>query len=88
MACGTPIVASDTAIFREIAGSAAIYFDPHDPKDLARAIEQSLDKPTGKTYQDRGLLHVARYSWGVTAAKTVATYRAVLGLRDTEASLD
>jgi glycosyltransferase involved in cell wall biosynthesis len=78
MACGTPVVASDTPIFREVAGSAAIYFDPRSPEDLARAIELCVDKPTARQYQERGLLHLARYSWDTTATQTLATYRKAL----------
>lgn len=78
MACGTPVIASDTPIFREVAGTAAIYFDPHSPEDLARAIEQCLDKATGRQYRDRGLLQLARYSWDATAAQTRATYQKAL----------
>jgi glycosyltransferase involved in cell wall biosynthesis len=74
MACGAPVVASDTPIFREIAGTAALYFDPHDPCDLARAIEQCLDERRNQEYRDRGFVQVARYSWDTTAAETYATY--------------
>jgi glycosyltransferase involved in cell wall biosynthesis len=79
MACGTPVVASDNSIFREVAGSAAIYFNPYDPDDVARAIEQCLDEHTGREYRNRGLLQVARYSWDTTSAQTRATYERALG---------
>jgi glycosyltransferase involved in cell wall biosynthesis len=79
MACGTPVVASDTSIFREVAGSAAIYFNLYDPDDVARAIEQCLDKHTGREYRSRSLLQVARYSWDTTSAQTRATYEKALG---------
>jgi len=79
MACGTPVVASDTPIFREVAGNAAVYFNPHSPDDLARAIEQCLDERTARKYRDRGLLRVAQYSWDTTAAQTWASYQRALG---------
>jgi glycosyltransferase involved in cell wall biosynthesis len=74
MACGAPVVAADTAVFHEIAGAAALYFDPDDPCDLARAIERCLDDRTAEEYRNRGLARVARYSWDRTAAETYATY--------------
>ena len=38
MNLGTPVVASDIPIFREIGGTAALYFDPDSPEDAAAAI--------------------------------------------------
>jgi glycosyltransferase involved in cell wall biosynthesis len=74
MACGAPVIAADTPIFREIADTAALYFDPYDPCDLVRAVERCLDERTNQEYRNRGLVHVARYSWDRTAAETYATY--------------
>lgn len=78
MACGTPVVASDTQIFREVAGSAAIYFNPLDPDDLVRAIELCLDERTGREFRERGLVQVAKYSWDKAAAQTRAVYARAL----------
>ena len=78
MACGAPVVASDTAVFREVAGSAAIYFDPLDPDDLIRAIDACLEKTTGLELRERGFLRVARYSWDRAAAETYAVYARAL----------
>jgi glycosyltransferase involved in cell wall biosynthesis len=79
MACGAPVVASDTAIFHEVAGSAPMYFNPDDPDDLARAIEQCLDEGTARGCRERGLLQVAKYSWDRTSAQTRAVYEKALG---------
>ena len=38
MLAGTPVIASDLPVFREIAGDAALYFPPEDPVALAAAI--------------------------------------------------
>jgi glycosyltransferase involved in cell wall biosynthesis len=37
-ACGTPVIASNAASIPEVAGEAALMFDPHDPVALAEAI--------------------------------------------------
>lgn len=78
MACGTPVIASDTPIFREVADNAAVYFNPHSPDDLARAIQQCLDQRTGQEHLERGLHQVARYSWDTAAAQTRCTYQKAL----------
>ncbi len=78
MSCGTPVIASDTGIFREVAGSAAMFFDPGDAEALGQALERSLDGRTREEYRARGLEQVARYSWDRTAAATHDTYRRAL----------
>jgi glycosyltransferase involved in cell wall biosynthesis len=84
MACGTPVVASETPIFREVAGDAALYFDPHSSQHLTCALEQCLDERIWREYRERGLRHLARYSWDTTAAQTRATYdKALLGPEST-----
>lgn len=39
---GTPVVASNIAVYREVYGDKVTYFDPSSPKDLVRAILTSL----------------------------------------------
>ena len=78
MACGTPVVAADTQIFREVAGSAAIYFNALDPDDLVRAIELCLEERTGLEFRERGFAQVAKYSWDKAAAQTRAVYARAL----------
>ncbi len=78
MACGTPVIAADTAVFREVAGDAAIYFDPSDASGLVRGIEASLDKRLWETHVARGFVQVAKYSWDRCAAETYAVYEKAL----------
>ena len=42
---GTPVIASDIEIFREIAGDAIDYFRLLDPDDLARQMRRALHAP-------------------------------------------
>ncbi len=42
MAAGTPLVLSDLAVFREVAGECALYRDPDDVGGWARALEVAL----------------------------------------------
>jgi len=44
MSVGTPVVVSDTAIFREIGAAAAVFFDPRDPVAFAAAV-RSIEDP-------------------------------------------
>lgn len=79
MACGAPVIASDTPVFREVAGNAAIYFNPYSSDELGGAIAQCLEEGIGQRYRDYGLRQVERYSWDRAAAKTRATYQKALG---------
>ncbi|HEX4332710.1 MAG TPA: glycosyltransferase family 1 protein [Usitatibacter sp.] len=43
MRCGSPVVASDIPVHREIFGDAARYFSPYSSADLAQAIASVID---------------------------------------------
>ena len=56
MLAGTPVVASDIATFREIAGDSALYFPPRDAKALASqvdAVRADLAATTDRTLRAR-----------------------------------
>jgi glycosyltransferase involved in cell wall biosynthesis len=75
MACGTPVLCSDTASLREVAGRAALTFPPGDETALAHAIELLVTQP-GVADQQRalGLQQAGQFSWQRCAAETVAVY--------------
>jgi glycogen(starch) synthase len=77
MACGTPVIVSDTGGLREVvADGHGLTFPPQDADGLAERIEQVLTDPAlTRDLVDRGRRHVARrYDWDRVAAETVATY--------------
>ena len=45
MACGTPVIASNTSSLPEVVGNAGLLFDPRDPQDIAEKILQVLLLP-------------------------------------------
>jgi glycosyltransferase involved in cell wall biosynthesis len=73
MACGCPVVTSDTTAMPETAGGAAILADPADPASIARAIAaaaRSRDR-----LRTAGLRRAAQFSWAATGAATLDVYR-------------
>ncbi|WP_434994188.1 glycosyltransferase family 4 protein [Arthrobacter sp. Ld5] len=69
MATGTPVIASDIPIFREVGGTAALFVDPDDPAALADAV-LSLEDPTRWAEASRaGLERAATYSWAESAGQ-------------------
>lgn len=64
MACGTPVVVSNTTSLPEVCADAAYYVDPHDADDIARGIRFVLDNPSLQEEMIRkGLERVKRFGW-------------------------
>ena len=80
MACGTPILASNRKAIPEIAGDAALFFDPEDVEELARLMEDTVgDSALRHELRKKGLERVKAFSWKHTAEQTVRIYYAVVG---------
>jgi glycosyltransferase involved in cell wall biosynthesis len=74
---GCPTALSDIGAFREIAGDAALYFDPSDPESCACAIEHLLDDSFTKTRITRGTETARQLTWELTARRHADIYRKV-----------
>lgn len=76
MACGTPVAAADSSSIPEVAGDAALYFDPVDIGQMAERIRTLLcDVELQERHRALGLAQAARYSWERTARSTLEVYR-------------
>jgi alpha-1,3-rhamnosyl/mannosyltransferase len=79
MACGAPVACSNTSSLPEIAGDAALMFDPYDVDAMAGAIGRMLENRTMRVrLVQAGLEQAARFTWQRTAAQTLAVYRKVI----------
>jgi glycosyltransferase involved in cell wall biosynthesis len=74
MACGCPVVTSDTSAMPETAGGAALLADPKDPASIARAMVEAAG-PGGRRLRELGLKRAGEFTWGATAAGTLDVYR-------------
>jgi glycosyltransferase involved in cell wall biosynthesis len=81
MACGCPVVTSDTSAMPEIAGGAAVLSNPKDPASIARAIVEAA-APGRDRLRDDGLRRAGQFTWGATAASTLDVYREVAERRE------
>ncbi len=62
LCCGIPVVAAKGSCLEEAGGPGSIYIDPHNPHDLAQAIERTLtDKGLRSRMIDEGLKHAHRF---------------------------
>ena len=75
LAHGVPVAVSDIPVLREVGGELPHYFDPHDPVDGARAIEEALRDTDAAR---RGPAHAERFSWSAAARATYEVYERVL----------
>lgn len=79
MACGVPVACSATSSLGELAGSAALTFDPEDPRVIAEAISQVVSsRSLQEDLRQRGLEHAGTYSWEKAARETWAIYEGVV----------
>ncbi|MFM9908503.1 MAG: glycosyltransferase family 4 protein [Chitinophagaceae bacterium] len=68
MACGCPVMLSNTSSMPEVCGDAAIYFDPTDNNSIQNAFEKIIsDKELRKILIDKGLARAREFSWHKTA---------------------
>lgn len=77
MACGLPIVASDTQVHREILGDTAIFAEVNNPASLAKAIikllvDKNLAKELGIKARQRA---VEKFSWDNVEKKLEKIYK-------------
>ncbi len=80
MARGVPVACSHTSSLPEVAGDAALMFDPHDERAMAAAIETllSLDDATRARTRTRGIARAEQFTWQLTARATLDSYARAL----------
>lgn len=78
MACGTPVITSNTSSLPEVAGDAALLVDPTDTDALAEALTAAMVNQTIRTQLiSKGIKRAAVFSWERTARETLAVYEQV-----------
>ena len=78
MQCGTPVIAGNRTSIPEIAGDAALLFDPFDSQALAAALAQVMDDGELRaSLRKRGLARAAQFSWQDTARRTLKVYESL-----------
>ena len=79
MACGVPSIAARSSWLPEIGGEAALYFDPHNARELELAIERlAHDDALRRDLIDRGRGRAAEFRWDRTAEQTLEVLRRVV----------
>jgi glycosyltransferase involved in cell wall biosynthesis len=71
MALGTPVIASDIPIFREVGGDAATYVDPASPQQFAEAVAKLQDGERWQEASRRAVSRAREFSWEESARQLV-----------------
>jgi len=76
MACGVPVITSNTSSMPEIAGNAAQFVDPFNYKELANAITMLLNNDTLRNkMRQAGLVRAQAFTWKASAEKLLNIYQ-------------
>jgi glycosyltransferase involved in cell wall biosynthesis len=80
MARGVPVACSDASSLPEVAGDAALLFDPRDEAQIATAISRLLvDQALRVRLRELGAAQAKRFTWEQTARLTLASYGRTMG---------
>ena len=82
MARGVPVACSNVSALPEVAGGAALLFDPHDQQQITAAVRRLLDDSRlAEQLVAAGLQRAAEFSWQRTGAASLAGYRRAIARR-------
>lgn len=72
MKCDLPVACSDIEVFHEVAGDAALYFNPYDAVDIAGKIAFSLNEKTfGEDLVKKGKKRQTFFTWQQSAKELI-----------------
>ena len=75
MACGTPVIGSNTSSLPEVIGDVGLQVDPRDVNDIAHALRQMIDQPELRERSiGAGLERAKLFSWDKAARELLAIY--------------
>lgn len=82
MACGCPVIASNTSSLPEVIGDAGILFDPYDVDELTTSIYNVLiDTELKSNLRNKSLEQAKNFSWSKCAIETLNVYRDVNNIK-------
>lgn len=78
MACGTPVLASNTSSIPEVTGNAAYLIDPYKPQEIATGIAELLHNTNiRKDLKEKGFIRSSKFSWESTAVSVLKIYETI-----------
>ena len=78
MACGTPVITSNTSSMPEIGGNEAILINPESPEEITeKMLRLENDEAYYNTQKEIGLKRASMFSWRKTAEQLLSLYETV-----------
>ena len=78
-AAKVPVLLTNASCFPEIAGSGAMYFQPHDPDDFSNKVNLILDsKDLSLKLTNAGLSRLKDFSWAKCVTETAKAYQEIM----------
>ncbi|MDT0539133.1 MULTISPECIES: glycosyltransferase family 4 protein [Croceitalea] len=79
MACGVPVITSNTSSMPEVAGEGtALIIDPFKPKEISNAMQTLVeDQMLAKVLSEKGISRAKDFSWKAMAENVLALYEDV-----------
>jgi glycosyltransferase involved in cell wall biosynthesis len=81
MSHGTPVIASDIPIFREVGGDAVSYVHPDSPAAFAAAVRKLEEPDLWKERSRRSVERAADFSWDESARRLLGAAEEAVALR-------
>ena len=82
MACGVPVLASNTTSLPEVVGNAGSLVDPNNVNELREEMLRLLtDEKMRGDMSEKGLERARLFSWEKCSRETMSVYESVLGGR-------
>ncbi len=79
MACGTPVITSNTSSMPEVAGDAAVLINPLSVPEIEKAIFETLSgEILRRRLVEAGLKRAELFTWEKTCRQTLAVYENIL----------
>jgi glycosyltransferase involved in cell wall biosynthesis len=76
MACGAPVITSNTSSLPEVAGDAALLIDPHNTGEIARAMLRVLENEQLRDeLRQKGYARAQHFTWPKSASKMLSVYQ-------------
>jgi glycosyltransferase involved in cell wall biosynthesis len=92
LACGTPVVASDIPVLREIGGTAVTYCAVDDPSGWVQTVlgllrEREMAPACWRARREAGIARASEFSWSRYTSCVVDRYQAIAGRVPAHAAL-
>ena len=78
MACGTPVITSNTSALPEVAGHAALLVNPSNQDEITDAISNSISNESLRAgLIEKGFERIRDFSWSLSATNLLTIYKTI-----------